>query len=201
MFAGRVSSWNLRDRHMAETLGALAQHLERREPGAKIVVWAHNSHLGDARATEMGGRRGELNVGQLMRERHGNDAVLVGFTTHTGSVSAASDWGGPCERKRVRPSREDSIEGLMHATGFERFLLPLRAGGPHVDALREPRLERAIGVIYRPDTERQSHYFHARVPDQFDALIHIDTTRAVEPLEPESEWRELEAPETYPFGL
>jgi len=201
MYLSDISSWNLRDQHMVETLEALEHHLGHSGTRPKIVVWAHNSHLGDARATEMGGRRGELNVGQLVRERHGHDAVLVGFTTHTGSVTAASDWGGPGERKRVRPSREDSIEGLMHAAGFERFLLPLRAGGPHVDALREPRLERAIGVIYRPDTERQSHYFHARVPDQFDALIHIDTTRAVEPLEPEPEWRELEAPETYPSGV
>ena len=201
MYLSDISSWNLRDQHMVETLDALEHHLARSGTRPKIVVWAHNSHLGDARATEMGGRRGELNVGQLMRERHGHDAVLVGFTTHTGSVTAASDWGGPGERKRVRPSREDSIEGLMHATGFERFLLPLRAGGPHADALREPLLERAIGVIYRPDTERQSHYFHARVPEQFDALIHIDTTRAVEPLEPEPEWRELEAPETYPSGV
>jgi erythromycin esterase-like protein len=201
MYLSDISSWNLRDQHMVETLDALEHHLGRSGTRPKIVVWAHNSHLGDARATEMGGRRGELNVGQLMRERHGHDAVLVGFTTHTGSVTAASDWGGPGERKRVRPSREDSIEGLMHATGFERFLLPLRAGGPHADALREPLLERAIGVIYRPDTERQSHYFHARVPEQFDALIHIDTTRAVEPLEPEPEWRELEAPETYPSGV
>jgi erythromycin esterase-like protein len=127
--------------------------------------------------------------------------MLVGFSTHTGSVVAASDWGAPAERKRVVPSRDDSHEGLMHATGIERFLLPLRGGGRHVQALREPRLERAIGVIYRPDTERQSHYFHAQLPSQFDALIHIDTTRAVEPLERNAEWQDTEVPETYPTGV
>jgi erythromycin esterase-like protein len=201
MYLSDMSSWNLRDRHMVETLDALEGHLGRSGTGPKIVVWAHNSHLGDARATEMGQRRGELNVGQLVREQHRGDSVLVGFTTHTGSVTAASDWDGPGERKRVRPSREDSIEGLMHAAGIERFLLPLRAGDSQLDALREPRLERAIGVIYRPHTERQSHYFFAQLADQFDALIHIDTTRAVEPLEPEPEWRDAEAPETYPWGV
>jgi erythromycin esterase-like protein len=201
MYLSDVSSWNLRDRHMVETLGALERHLARDGTPPKIVVWAHNSHLGDARATEMGGRRGELNVGQMMREQHGRDAVLVGFTTHRGSVTAATDWGAPAQCRQVVPSRADSIEGVMHATGIERFLLPLRAGGPHAQAMRDPRLERAIGVIYRPDTERQSHYFFAQLPEQFDALIHIDQTRALEPLERNSEWIDAEAPQTYPAGL
>jgi erythromycin esterase-like protein len=201
MYLSDVSSWNLRDQHMVETLEMIERHLGRDGTPPKIVVWAHNSHLGDARATEMGARREELNVGQLVRERYGRDVVLVGFSTHTGSVTAASDWGAPAERKRVVPSRVDSHEGLMHATGIERFLLPLRGGGRHVQALREPRLERAIGVIYRPDTERQSHYFHAQLPSQFDALIHIDTTRAVEPLERNAEWQDAEVPETYPTGV
>jgi len=202
MYLRNVSTWNLRDRHMAETLDALEAHLQRqlgRPP--RLVVWAHNSHLGDARATEMGEHRGELNLGQLVRERHGRDAVLVGFSTHRGSVTASSDWDAPAERKQVLPSRPDSHEHLMHATGIERFLLPLRAGGRHVQMLAEPRLERAIGVIYRPDTERKSHYFHARLPEQFDALIHIDTTRAVEPLERGAHWAHLDAPETYPAGV
>lgn len=201
MYLSDTSSWNLRDQHMVETLGALERHLGRAGTPPKIVVWAHNSHLGDARATEMGSRRSEINVGQLMREQHGRDAVLVGFCTHTGSVTAASDWDAPGERKRVRPSREDSVEGLLHATGIERFLLPLRGGGAHADALRAPLLERAIGVIYRPETERQSHYFHAQVAEQFDAVIHIDTTRALEPLEPDPGWRDAEAAETYPSGV
>ena len=205
MYLSDVSSWNLRDRHMAETLDALAQHLDRHGTRPKIVVWAHNSHLGDARATEMGQRRGELNVGQLVRERHGDDAGLVGFSTHRGSVTAASDWGAPAERKQVVPSRPDSHENLMHRAGLARFLLPLRGGARERQALRAalaaPRLERAIGVIYRPETERQSHYFFARLPAQFDALIHIDTTRAVEPLERGAEWNAAELPETYPAGV
>jgi erythromycin esterase-like protein len=201
MYLGDVSSWNLRDRHMVETLGALESHLGRAGTRPKIVVWAHNSHLGDARATEMGQRRGELNVGQLVREHHGRDAVLVGFTTHRGSVTAASDWGGPAERKQVLLSRPDSHEFVMHAVGLPRFMLPLRDAGRHAETLRDPRLERAIGVIYLPETERQSHYFFAQLPEQFDALIHIDVTRAVEPLERNAEWNDSEVPETYPVGV
>jgi erythromycin esterase-like protein len=200
MYLSDVSSWNLRDRHMMETLNELEHHLGRQgESKPRIVLWAHNSHLGDARATEMG-RRGELNLGQLVRERHGADAVLVGFSTHTGSVTAASDWDGPAERKLVVPSRRDSYEGLMHEVGLQRFMLPLRGAQRQAQVLSTPRLQRAIGVIYRPDTERQSHYFFARLAQQFDALIHIDQTRAVEPLEPDAEWNS-EAPETYPAGL
>jgi erythromycin esterase-like protein len=201
MYLSDVSSWNLRDRHMAETLDRVERHLGSRGRPPRIVVWAHNSHVGDARATEMGQRRGELNLGQLVRERHGRDAWLVGFSTHRGSVTAASDWGAPAERKQIVPSRADSYEGLMHASGLGNFLLPLRDAGPQAGALRAPRLERAIGVIYRPDSERQSHYFFAQLPDQFDALIHIDVTRAVEPLERNVEWRGAEAPETYPTGV
>jgi erythromycin esterase-like protein len=202
MYLSDVSSWNLRDRHMVETLGALEHHLGRqRGRPAKIVVWAHNSHIGDARATDMGQRRGELNVGQLVREQHGRDTLLVGFTTSRGSVTAASDWGGPAECKRVVPSRPDSYEAVLQATGLQRFMLPLRDAGPHTRALHAPRLERAIGVIYRPETERQSHYFQARLAEQFDALLHFDETRAVEPLERNAEWQGAEAAETYPSGV
>jgi erythromycin esterase-like protein/predicted phosphoribosyltransferase len=205
MFLDQVSSWNLRDRHMAETLDRLAAHLDRRGVPAKIVVWAHNSHVGDARATEIG-RRGELNLGQLARERHGGDAVLVGFTTHQGTVTAASEWGGPAERKRVRPALEGSYELLFHRARPDRFLLtwpsPESKGGDHkAEGLRAPRLERAIGVIYRPETERMSHYFHTQLPDQFDAVLHFDETRAVEPLESTAEWEAGEVPETYPFAV
>jgi erythromycin esterase-like protein len=200
MFRAEVSSWNLRDRHMVETLDALVAHLGRRGPRAKVVVWAHNSHLGDARATEMS-QRGELNIGQLVRERYGREAVLVGFTTHHGTVTAASDWGAPVERKRVRPALAASYEAMFHATRLARFLLACRGSDSVADDLRDPRLERAIGVIYRPETERMSHYFHARLADQFDAVLHFDETQAVEPLDRTSQWEAGEVPDTFPFAV
>jgi len=200
MFRARVSSWNLRDQHMAESLEALREHLSRRGEEAKIVVWAHNSHLGDARATDVSSY-GELNVGQLARERYGESAFLVGFSTYTGTVSAASDWGEPVERKRVRPALEGSYEALFHDVGEERFLLMLRDLDPKLAGLRVRRLQRAIGVIYMPQSERLSHYFHAELPAQFDAMIHLDITRAVEPLERTSGWESGEAPETYPMAV
>ncbi|HEY3025560.1 MAG TPA: erythromycin esterase family protein [Pyrinomonadaceae bacterium] len=216
MFRGSVPSWNLRDRHMAETLESLVAHLDdqdqagsaARQPRwgahpAKVVVWEHNSHLGDARATEMG-ERGELNVGQLVRERHGSNVVLIGLSTYSGTVTAASDWDAPAERKHVRPALNDSYEALFHEVGIPRFQISLLEGSPLASALNEPRLERAIGVIYRPETERQSHYFYARLADQFDAVLHFDQTRAVEPLERTPEWNmeEVGEPaETFPSGL
>jgi erythromycin esterase-like protein len=198
MFHGRISAWNLRDRHMAETIDALIAHHSRQNRRAKMVIWEHNSHLGDARATEMG-ERGEWNVGQLVREKYGADSVIVGFTTHSGTVTAASDWGGPAERKRVRPALAGSYEALFHEVDHDRFVLGLRHGGLAAANLRTPRLERAIGVIYRPETERVSHYFNARMSEQFDAILHFDRTRAVEPLERTSQWNEI--PETYPSGI
>jgi erythromycin esterase-like protein len=200
MYRSDVSSWNLRDRHMVETLVELDGHLTRNGSRPRIVVWEHNSHLGDARATEMG-QRGEWNVGQLVRQNFGNQAVLIGFTTHHGTVTAASDWGGQAERKRVIPALSGSIDALFHEVGRERFLLLLRGETPLGNALRKPLLERAIGVIYRPETERFSHYFHARLSDQFDAVIHIDETRAVEPLERSVAWDAGDAPETFPSGI
>jgi erythromycin esterase-like protein/predicted phosphoribosyltransferase len=200
MFLEQVSSWNLRDRHMAETLDALVTHLGRKGQRAKVAIWEHNSHLGDARATDMG-QRGELNVGQLTREKYGSEAVLVGFTTHHGTVTAASDWGEPAERKRVRPALTDSYEALFHATERAKFLLVLNESDTAAEQLRVPRLERAIGVIYHPETERQSHYFRARLADQFDAILHFDETRAVKPLETTSQWEAGEVPETFPFAV
>src|SRR6266478_1931382 len=200
MFLEEVSSWNLRDRHMAETLDALIAHLDRSDNRAKIAVWEHNSHLGDARATEMG-QRGELNVGQLTRQRYGSEAVLVGFTTHHGTVTAASDWGKPAERKRVRPALAGSYEALFHAAQRDRFLLILNDGDMLAQQLGVARLERAIGVIYRPETERQSHYFRAQLPNQFDAVLHFDETRAVKPLETTEGWEAGELPETFPFAV
>src|SRR6266699_3075803 len=200
MFRGRVESWNLRDQHMAETLGALVTHLNTQGQTAKVAVWEHNSHLGDARATYMADY-GELNVGQLVRERYGSEAVLVGFTTYTGTVTAASDWDGPAERQRVRPALEISYEASFHDVNRPNFLVPLRDAGPASIAVRDPRLERAIGVIYLPQTERQSHYFEARLTDQFDAVIHFDETHALEPLERYALWESGEPPETFPTGV
>lgn len=199
MYHGSVQSWNLRDQHMADTLDALYNHQRRQRGEARIVVWAHNSHLGDARATSMGDY-GEWNVGQLMRERHGSDAVLVGFTTYHGTVSAASDWDGPVERKNVRPGRTDSYEGLFHDVSLPAFMVNLRDRAEAADALHDRRRERAIGVIYRPETELASHYFHASLPRQFDAVLHYDHTRALEPLERTPRWIHGEE-ETYPTGL
>ena len=200
MFQGRVESWNLRDRHMAETVRELLAFLDRSNPGAKLVLWAHNSHLGDARATEMASH-GELNVGQILREQFGAKAVLVGFTTYTGTVTAATDWDGPAHRRHVRPALAGSYERLFHEAGIPRFLLSLRNVPELASTLTPPRLERAIGVIYVPQTERQSHYFHACLPEQFDFVIHIDETRAVEPLERTAGWEAGEVAETYPSGL
>jgi erythromycin esterase-like protein len=201
MFRGRISSWNLRDRHMSETLDALARHLtEASAKPAKIVVWEHNSHIGDARATEVG-EQGEWTVGQLVRERYGKQVRLIGFTTYEGTVTAASDWDGAAECKRVRPALAGSYEEVFHQTGIARFMLDLRPGHGAAEALDEARLERAIGVIYMPQTERRSHYFHASLPRQFDAVLHFDRTRAVEPLEHGSRWRKGEVPETFPSGV
>jgi erythromycin esterase-like protein/predicted phosphoribosyltransferase len=200
MFRGRDESWNLRDRHMVDTLEELRRYLGRTRPDPRVVVWAHNSHLGDARATEMG-QRGELNVGQLVREQHGSSAVLVGFTTHTGTVTAASEWNGPAHRKQVRPALAGSYERVFHDAAIPRFLLPLRSDLELASALSVSRLERAIGVIYLPETERLSHYFHARIADQFDFVVHFDQTRAVEPLERNAMWDAGEVAETYPSGL
>lgn len=205
MFRGRVSSWNLRDRHMAETLEHLMDHLngQQQQPDAKVVVWAHNSHLGDARATQMGAS-GEVSLGQLVRERAGQEAVSIGFSTDHGTVTAASDWDEPAERKHVRPGLEGSYEALFHEVakaGSLDYLLPLSGDEALRNYLAGPCLQRAIGVIYRPESERFSHYFDARLPQQFDALIHLDETRALEPLERTPGWEAGEAPETYPFTL
>jgi erythromycin esterase-like protein len=199
MFRGRVSSWNLRDRHMAETLTALAAHLEVQNQPPKVVVWAHNSHLGDARATDMR-ERGEWNVGQLIREQFPEETVSLGFTTFTGTVTATSNWDEPAQLKRVREGLNNSYERLFHQAGAGDFFLDLR--GPEItEAFRGGLLERAIGVIYRPGTERVSHYFKADLPRQFDGIIHFDTTRAVEPLDKVASWQHTDAPETFPEGI
>ncbi len=200
MFRREVSSWNLRDTHMMESLLALTNHLNKKGAPAKIIIWAHNSHLGDARATQMG-ERGEINLGQLTREHFGKETVSIGFTTYHGTVTAASDWDGAAERKNVRPGHKQSYEALFHDVDMPNFFLNLRDNSDVSSRLREERLERAIGVIYRPETELISHYFQARLPDQFDAVLHYDRTRAVEPLERAAEWQAGEVEETFPTGL
>ena len=198
MYHGSEESWNLRDTHMFETLCLL---LDSKGPGAKAIVWAHNSHVGNAAHTDMGRRRGELNIGQLCKERFGDDARLVGFGTHAGTVAAAEDWDAPMEVMAVRPSLPGSYESLAHASAIPQFLLDLRedhASPALIAALSEPRLERFIGVIYRPQTERQSHYAEAVLPRQFDAFAWFDESRAVTPLPGGMVRGESE---TYPFGL
>jgi len=198
MFRGRDECWNLRDAHMTETLAALIGHYEQGR--SKLIVWAHNSHLGDARATDMS-KRGEWNVGQLTRELFDDQVYSIGFSTFRGSVTAARDWGAIAERRQVRPGLPESYEALFHATGIPSFWLDMREDNATKELLETPRLQRAIGVIYRPETERWSHYFSTNVAEQFDAMIHIDTTRALEPLELSSRWEKGELPETYPEGL
>jgi len=207
MYRGAAESWNQRDRHMFETLQQL---LVAGGSDARAVVWAHNSHIGDARHTEMG-MRGELNLGQLCKERWGKDAATIGFGTHAGTVAAASDWDEPMEVMDVRVSLRDSYERAFHDATREgakatRFLLDLREG-VH-DAVREelqvPRLERFIGVVYRPGTERFSHYAQAVLPAQFDAYAWFDETTAVAPLDATARGAgdvSGALPDTYPFGL
>lgn len=194
-----MSTWNLRDAHMADMLERLMSHLSRHQGPTKIVVWAHNSHVGDAEATSMLLRR-ETNIGALLRQRFGAASVRIGFTTFMGTVTAASDWHAPEERKRVLPARSDSYEHLFHTLGVPRFLLPLRPHRPHLENLPAQLRERAIGVVYRPESELASHYFVAQLIQQFDAVYHIDVTRAVEPLERSERWESGEPPETYPVG-
>lgn len=200
MFRGRDESWNLRDTHMLETLSVLREHLAHDTAAPKIIVWAHNSHIGDASATEMS-RHGQLNLGQLARELYDDDVFLLGFTTHEGTVTAASDWDGKTECKAVRPSLSDSIERLLHDTGIPSFFLPIRGNSAVADALPDGLLERAIGVIYLPDNERVSHYFQTNIVHQFDAIFHIDRTSALRPLDASPSWRHDEVPDTYPSGM
>ncbi|HEY4075569.1 MAG TPA: protein-L-isoaspartate(D-aspartate) O-methyltransferase [Rhizomicrobium sp.] len=195
MYYGGAESWNLRDTHMFETLEHL---LDWRGPEAKAIVWAHNSHIGDARQTEMGQVRDELNIGQLCRQRWGDQAALIGMGTHTGTVAAASDWDGEMEIKTVRPSRSDSVERLCNESGVTRFLLDFARHPALTMRLAEARLERFIGVIYRPESELQSHYTDAALSKQFDAFIWFAETRAVEEIGPE---RHQGIPDTFPFGV
>lgn len=196
MYYGGSDAWNLRDTHMFETLDHL---LQARGSNAKAVVWAHNSHIGDARHTDMGTAREEVNIGQLCRERFADKAVLIGFGTHEGEVAAATDWDGDMEIKTIRPSLSDSYEHLFHEAGGDRFVLDMSRQEAVRRPLLEPRLERFIGVIYRPETERLSHYMYASLPRQFDAFVWFDRTTPVTPLAPEH--LRSGVPETFPFGV
>lgn len=202
MLTGRIPSWNLRETHMADTLQALCAHLRRRQKRPRIVVWAHNSHVGDARGTEMG-TRGELSLGQIVRRRHVGKSLLVGVTTFGGSITAASQWGGPAARHRLTDAIEASYEGLFHRARATEFWLSLREAkdGSALAGLAAPRLQRAVGVLYKSDSERQSHYFRSDLREQFDAVIHLDHTRALEPLERESTWDHAGPPTTFPTGM
>ncbi|MEK7356188.1 MAG: erythromycin esterase family protein [Bdellovibrionota bacterium] len=195
MYEGRVESWNLRDSHMFETLLVLLDHYG---PDSKIVVWEHNSHLGNAAATQMG-KIGEHNVGQLCKTKFGNDCYSIGFMSDHGTVAAATEWEAPVEIKALRPARPDSFEFLLHQTGVKNFFLPLKTADSQLrNELRKERLERAVGVIYLPRTERSSHYFNAKLADQFDEVCWLDETSAVEPL---PMIPETGPADTYPFGL
>lgn len=202
MFAGRSASWNLRDTHMADTVDFISQHLGDGAP-AKVIIWAHNSHVGDGRATEMGDD-GQVTLGQLARQRHPNEVALIGFTTNDGSVLAAPDWEEPMERMRVRPALPGSWEELFHESGNAQFYVTAAqlnaVVGEHVE-----RLQRAIGVVYMPSTERRSHYLHARIADEFDIVIHIDSTHALDPLDDfvteDAPGLAHEFPETFPTGV
>lgn len=200
MYRGDAGSWNLRERHMAETLEALAAHLRQEQGRAHIVVWAHNAHVGDARGTELA-RHHEVSLGQLVRVAHGVDATLIGFTTYSGMVTAAREWNGPAARMAVRDALPGSYEALFHQTGLGSCQVVWHES-PDAEAILDvPRLERGIGMVYRPETERVSHYYQSRLPRQFDAVVHIDHTTAVEPLDPISGWPPFDTAGTFPSGL
>jgi erythromycin esterase-like protein len=201
IFRGRPDSWNVRDRHMFETLENLAEYLSNKlEKNAKIVVWAHNSHIGNAAATEMS-KHGELNIGHITRHHYSDKSLLIGFSTCRGTVTAASEWGGPFERKKISEPFAGSYEEVFNQVNYKQFLINLMENNEATDLLIEPRLQRAIGVIYRPDTERHSHYFYSCLPEQFDFILHYDDTNAVKPLETKIHKHYGELEETYPSGL
>jgi erythromycin esterase-like protein len=181
LYRGDLNTWNLRDTHMFRTAKALLNHWNVRGVRPRMVVWAHNSHIGDASATEMR-EAGELNLGQLMREAFGHRSCRIGFTTYEGTVMAAREWGGDPEVRTVRTSMRGSYEDLFHRVERSQFFLALREDSAARHVLSLPRPERAIGVVYRPERESQSHYFHAQIADQFDGVIHIDRTSALKPL-------------------
>lgn len=201
MFGPRAISWNIRDHHMAQTLSNLIAYIETNlKTPAKIIIWAHNSHVGDARATEMHDR-GEINLGQIVREHYDTASYLLGFSTYEGTVRAASDWGATDEEKVVLPALNGSYEALFHGAATKNFFLNLRGESHLIHLLKQPELQRAIGVIYLPETERMSHYYFSQLPYQFDGIIHIDKTRAVMPIDKYTRKKINGLPETFPSGI
>ena len=200
MFEPHYVTWNIRDQHMVDTIQNIIAHLENTyNIPAKIIVWAHNSHVGDARATEMSVQQ-EVNLGQLVRERFSTSCFSLGFSTALGTVTAASYWDGSAEYKNIIQPIEGSYEQLFHSLELKNFILNLKADNELSHLLNVSRLQRAIGVIYRPETERASHYFFTRLPYQFDVLIHLDKTSYLEFLEDKASNNQGELPDTYPEG-
>lgn len=203
LFSKEDISWNIRDKHMFETLGHIANYLESiHDKPAKIIVWCHNSHVGDERATEMG-ERGQYNIGQLTKENYGPNAALLGFTTFDGTVRAASDWGGKSQVFTINPALQNSFEALFHQLKYKNFFINIQENAPIQDLFKDLNyLHRAIGVVYRPETERQSHYYYSKLGYQYDGLIHIDRTHALEPLMLHKiDESPKELPETFPSGV
>lgn len=201
MFFGNVSTWNLRDEHMQETLIQIDNYLSSLygRP-SKLIVWAHNSHIGDASATQQG-KSGEINLGHLMRKKYLSETYLLGFMTYQGFVIAADQWGGPTKIKVVQQALENSYENWFHKLSIKNFLMLIKEQEKIETKLPTHLLQRAIGVIYLPETERQNHYFYANLVNQYDALIYFDKTRAVKPLEKIDPYPDHEMPETYPTGF
>ena len=199
MYRASVSSWNLRDNHMFDTLKQVLKHRGRQ---AKAVVWAHNSHIGDAAATAMGWQ-GEFNLGQLCRIGWGDDAVLIGMGTDHGEVAAADDWDGELRIKSVLPARADSWEHLFLQVGLPASLTDWRGAGKTTlrHALSEALLQRAIGVVYRPQSERQSHYYESVQGEQFDAYLWFTRTSPITPLDGPIAGDQGQEAETFPFGV
>jgi erythromycin esterase-like protein len=201
LYRGRPNTWNMRDRHMFKTLEKLSAHLEQKlDRPARIAVWAHNSHLGNAAATDMS-NRGEINIGQLTAEKYEKESLRIGFSSSRGTVTAASDWDGLAETKVINEPMSGSYEQLFSRLKERHFFIDLREKNEATRHLEHERLQRAIGVVYRPDTERLSHYFYANLPRQFDFMIHIDDTTALEPLSTIIQPQAKELDETYPYGL
>ena len=200
MFYGGASAWNIRGRHMMETFEAIVSHMDKRNFGTKVIIWAHNSIVGDARATEMKAK-GEYNLGQLLREKFGSEVVSIGFTTCQGTVTAASEWDTPSERKRLDDALPESYEALFHECALETFFLNLRDNEHLRNYLADPRLERSIGVIFTPSKDRMNYYGEARLSEQFDAILHFKESRAVEPLERGGTGKNGEIPDTFPFAV
>jgi erythromycin esterase-like protein len=195
MVRGGGESWNVRDRHMDDTLDRLLQHYG---PAAKGVVWAHNTHVGDARATDMADA-GAVNIGQLARERYGTDhVVLVGFGSHRGTVVAGDAWGAPMQVMDMPPARRRSLEAVLHTAAPAQAMFVFPHGG-RPDLLTDELDHRAIGVVYHPDREKYGNYVPTVLGDRYDAFCWFDQSQALHPLQLRTSY--VLEPETYPSGV